>query len=264
MRLSVFGGASYAVGSGAVNGNCVAPAARGDGLALRSARLAPDQRVHDRETREAIEVPIRRPQFADTVLPTQGHNAGVMDPRAGNSSANEQRPQCRPVVGQLGQKHKGRRLEPSIHLIEGARQRRGRRVDTGTGDDGEKFVNARPGNRLGRLALREFRNSLRGCVVKRRVLAMSVNENVGVDGDQAPRPSKARSRSLSHEAPWTSSCNPLPLKLARRSLNGAPGLVSATMRRSPRSISARSVTPSRSASSRASRRSDPRFQRSSS
>ena len=51
-----------------------------------------------------------------------------------------------------------------------------------------------------------------------------------------------------------SACNPLPLKLARRSLNGAPGLVSVTTRRSPRSTSARSVTPSRSATLRASRR----------
>ncbi len=50
--------------------------------------------------------------------------------------------------------------------VQGAREGRGRRVDAGMGDDGEKLVNARPGNRPGRGSLREFGDSLRRRVVK--------------------------------------------------------------------------------------------------
>src|SRR5262249_39660792 len=52
---------------------------------------------------------------------------------------------------------------------------------------------------------------------------------------------RARSRSLLQDAPRMSGCNPLPLKLARRSLNGALGLASITTRRSPRSTRTRIV-----------------------
>ena len=41
----------------------------GSSAAGASASLAPDQRVHDRKAREAIEIPIRRPQRPYAMLP---------------------------------------------------------------------------------------------------------------------------------------------------------------------------------------------------
>jgi len=61
---------------------------------------------------------------------------------------------------------------------------------------------------------------------------------------------------VSHGAPSSSVCQPFPLKLARRSLNGALCSVSAMTRCSPRSTRVRSVTRYRAASRRASRNSE--------
>ena len=80
-------------------------------------------------------------------------------------------------------------FDPGVDLVEGALKGRRRRIDTRMRDDGEKLVHARPGNRPWRRSLREFRNSLRCDVVKRRVLSMGVDKNARGDGDQPLRPS---------------------------------------------------------------------------
>ncbi len=99
---------------------------------------ASDQRVYNGKASEAIEVAVRRPEFAYAVLPAQGRDARVMDLSSGNSSPCENRSQRRPVVCRLGQKHERWRFEPGVHLVESARQGCRRGVDAGMGDDGEK------------------------------------------------------------------------------------------------------------------------------
>lgn len=155
----------------------------------RAASPVSDQRVYDHKAREAIEVAIDRPHLPHAVLAAQGRDARVMDLRSGDSSPCENCSQRRPVVRRLGQEHQGWRPEPGVHLVESARQGRRRGVDAGMGDDGEKLVNTWPGDRPGRGPFCKFRNSLRGRIVKRRILAVSVDQDVGVDGDQPPRPS---------------------------------------------------------------------------
>lgn len=68
-------------------------------------------------------------------------------------------------------------------------------------DDRQKFVHAGPGYCPAFRALGDVRYAPEGSAMKQRILAMGVNENVGVDGDQLPRPLYATSRSASHEAP---------------------------------------------------------------
>ena len=121
--------------------------------------------------------------------------------------------------------------------------------------DGEKLMQAGPRNCPACRPVCEFCDAPKGCFVERRILAMRVDEDVGVDGDHAPRSSYAASRSLSHDAPRNSACSPFPLKLARRSLKGARSFESATTRCSPRSNNVLRVTPSRAARLRTSRNS---------
>ena len=49
-----------------------------------------------------------------------------------------------------------------------------------------------------------------GLLVKRGVFAVSVNENVGVDGDHPPWPSYANDRIVSQLPALTPGCKPLP------------------------------------------------------
>jgi hypothetical protein len=96
----------------------------------------PDQRVYDRKVCDAIEVSVRRPQLADAVLPAQSRDAGVVDLSSRNSAACDDSSQRQPVICRFGQEHEGWRLEPCVHLVESARQRRWRCVDAGMRDNG--------------------------------------------------------------------------------------------------------------------------------
>ena len=80
------------------------------------------------------------------MLPAKGRDARIMDLSPDNPSLREQRSQLGPMVCRLGQERERRRLEPGVDLIERAREGRRRRIDAGMGDDGEKLMNAWPGN----------------------------------------------------------------------------------------------------------------------
>ena len=113
-------------------------------------------------------------QSSPPMLLTRVRDARIGNLSPGNSSGDDQRPQRRPVGFPLSQEHERGRLEPSVRPVERPAQARWRRVDAGMGDSSEKLVSAWPGDRPRHRSLREFRNSLRSSIVKRRVLAMSV------------------------------------------------------------------------------------------
>lgn len=145
-----------------------------------------DQWVRHRKTGEAAEVAVGRPKLAHAVLAAQRRDPRIMDQRSGNPTGGEQRTQNRPMRPRLGQERQSRRFEPSIDLFEGSRQRRRRRIDPRMRHNGEEFVQARPGNGPDRRPFRQFRYASAGDLVERRLLAMRVDEDVGIEGDHAP------------------------------------------------------------------------------
>lgn len=105
------------------------------------------------------------------MLPTQRRDPRVMDFRTGNVAGGEQCTQGRPVRRRFGQ------------------ERRGRRVDVRVRHDGKELMQAFPRDGPGRRPFRQLGHPPEGGFMERRFLAVRVDENVGIDGDQLPRPS---------------------------------------------------------------------------
>ena len=89
----------------------------------------------------------------------------------------------------LSEKNDRGRFQPCVDLLDCGGQRGRRIVDARVGDDREKFMQAGPGNRPGRTSFGQLRDATRGTRVERRIAPVRVNENVGVERDQEPRPS---------------------------------------------------------------------------
>lgn len=89
----------------------------------------------------------------------------------------------------LGKNHEGGGLQPSIDLIERRGQWRRRIIDAVMRDDSEKLVQARPRDRPSRRTRREVGDASFCNSVELRVLTAGMNEEVGIDRDQEPRPS---------------------------------------------------------------------------
>ena len=118
----------------------------------------------------------------------RGRQCGVVNPWAGDAAALQHQLQVRPVPAHLGDKDKRRRFKPGRDLGDGARQWRRWREDARVSHDGQELVHARPRNgprppSLGQLPQACFR--LR---VPRGVLAVRVDQNIGIDSRHAPRP----------------------------------------------------------------------------
>ena len=129
--------------------------------------------------------------------------------RCGRRAGSRRAP---PSSRRLRSKLEVRRLEPGGNLIQGDVERRRRIIDARVGDDGDELVQARPGDRPARRALRQSGDAGVGAVVPEGIGAVRVDEQIGVDRDHA-RVSYASSRIRSHEASRNSGRRPLPLKV---------------------------------------------------
>ena len=78
-------------------------------------------------------------------------------------------------------------FEPCVELVEGPGQWRGRRVNPRMRHNCQEFVQAWPGDRPRCCSFRKLGKARVGDGVKRRILTMGVNQNIGIDGNQAPR-----------------------------------------------------------------------------
>jgi hypothetical protein len=144
---------------------------------------------------------------------------------------------------------------PGSNLIESDGDRRRRIVDSRMRYDSKEFVQAGPWNRPRGTAFRQLGHAARRRLMKWCILAVRVNQYIGIEGDHPPRPSYARSRILSQSASHNSEANPWPLNVTLRNRNERAAFRSAMILRRPCSTSARRVVRSRAAIFRASCRS---------
>jgi hypothetical protein len=122
------------------------------------------------------------------MLNAEGCDPRIMNPPASNLTGFKQLTQRRPMLVRFGQQHERRRFEPRVNLVARGWERRRRIINSWMRHDREKFVHAWPGDRPSGAAFREAGKMPRRDGVKRRVLAVCINEDIGVDGDQG-RPS---------------------------------------------------------------------------
>lgn len=148
-----------------------------------------EQRIDDGDPGEAAKVTVCRPQLVDAMLPAQRCHPGIVDAGTDHLAGREEGAQGRPVARRFAEERDGRRLQPRVDLIERTVERSWRHVDAGVGDDGEKLMQARPWDRPGLRAFGERGQPLQGGAMKGRVLTMGIDENVGIDCNQLPRPS---------------------------------------------------------------------------
>jgi len=214
--------------------------------------LLPDKWVSDGQAGEPAEVTICRPQLAYAVEAAQGGHSGIVNLGAGNASVSHDRDQLGPVTLRLRQQCQGRRLQPCLDLFYRGSQRRWRGIDSRMRHNGKELVKARPGNGPGCALFSQPRDPRGSGVMPGGILAVGIDEEIGIDSDHPPRPSYAMSRRRSHGAPATSGWRPFPLKVAFRSRKPAELRRSVRTRRNPSTIKTRSVVRCLEASFRAS------------
>jgi len=212
----------------------------------------PDKRISDNQAGEPAEVTICRPQLAYAVEATQGGYSSIMNLGASNASVSHDRNQLGPVTLLLRQQCQGRRLQPCFDLFYRGSQRRWRGIDSWMRHNGKELVKARPGNGPGRAIFSQSCDVCGSGVMPGGILAVGIDEEIGIDGDHPPRPSYTMSRRRSHGAPATSGWRPFPLKLAFLRRKPAELRRTVRTRRNPSTIRTRSVVRCLEASFRAS------------
>ena len=148
-----------------------------------------DQRVECSRAGETAEVPVRCPQLPHSMQAAEGCDPGVMYGGTRDTAGLECGGQFRPITGRLSLQHQARSLHPSLDLSLGNLQRAGGIVYARVRYDGQELMQARPRNGPRGAAIGEFGKASAGCLMPGRVLAMSVNQDVGIHRDHAPRPS---------------------------------------------------------------------------
>lgn len=123
------------------------------------------------------------------MLRAESGDASIVDAGSGHCSARDERAQLVPVLVRFRKQYECRRFQPCIDLPKRCLEWRRRIVDARVGNDGEKLVQAWPRDRPSCAAFGKVGDAFCRSGVKRRVLAMRVNEDVGIDCDQEPRPS---------------------------------------------------------------------------
>jgi hypothetical protein len=153
------------------------------------ARLLFYQWVYGSELRKTAEIAVGSPQLAYAVLYAQCSNPCVMDLWSGNARRPKKTAQLAPVRIRLGKERESGRFQPCFDLIDSLACGRGWGEDARMRSNCVELVQAWPWDAPWASAFGECPDSGGGFVVKGSVLAMSVKENIRVDGDQSPRPS---------------------------------------------------------------------------
>ena len=188
-----------------VVGAQLAEAAEGDGLeapvpgALEGAAKAPrfrdrrqaasiDQRVTGGEAGKTAEVPVCGPELRYSVGTAKRSNPRIVHRRAADPSGQKLRLQFGPVRTGFREQAYRRGSEPGLDLVQCLRHCGRRVVNRRMGGNADELVHARPWQPPGRTPFRKPPDAGPGRLVPVRIGAVGVDQNVGIDRDQLPRP----------------------------------------------------------------------------
>jgi hypothetical protein len=139
--------------------------------------------------RKAAEVTIRRQELLDAVTDAEGRDPGIMNGSTSNSRLLNQRLERFEETFAFSQQDKRGRLKPVSYLKDSILDRSRGTVNPGVGHDCKKFIQTGPGYCPQRGSFSKLRHSAIGLAVPRRIRPVSVDKNVGVDGNQdLPQP----------------------------------------------------------------------------
>lgn len=113
----------------------------------------------------------------------EGCDAGIVNLWAGQFCATREPCELEKMSFCLREENEGLALEPVFEKGKSGIDGTGRAVDAGVGRDADELVDAGPGNRPGGVAVAEMVERGEGWVMKRGVLPMGVDEDVGIQGD---------------------------------------------------------------------------------
>ena len=146
------------------------------------------QRIARLELRKRGEIPIRRPEFAHAVVQAQSGDAGVVNARAGESGSQCQVAKFFEIPGAFRKDVQTAACHPRLHGRKGFREGRGWPENSIMGNDTDEFMDARPRDRPWRGLMPQGINQFLCLCVKFAVLAVRINQQVGINRDHAPRP----------------------------------------------------------------------------
>lgn len=137
---------------------------------------------------EAVEVTIQGEQLPRAVLPADGDDLGIEDQVAACLGVPESRGEELEEPLTRREDAAGGTLDETIERREGPIDRARRIEEPRMGDDHYELDGAEDGESPGLRPLGKLPEPRPGCHVKVQLFTVSVDEDVGVDGDQ-PRPS---------------------------------------------------------------------------
>ena len=119
----------------------------------------------------------------------KGRDASVVHSRSVDFGLGDQAREDVPISFGFREGHYTGRFEPRADLLQRFRGCRGRGEDPFVRNDGEEFMQTGPRQCPGGGAFGQVTHACGGGLVPLAVTTVSVNEDVGVDRDQPPRPS---------------------------------------------------------------------------
>ena len=109
----------------------------------------------------------------------EGHDAGIVDLRAGNTTRLQQLADFFPIAFHFGKQHQPWSFHPGRDLPKRMFERGGRVIDPWMRHDGEKLVQARPRDGPRRPPLRQFRHACESRI--QRILSGGASGKVALD-----------------------------------------------------------------------------------
>lgn len=146
-----------------------------------------DQRVKHFELRKGRKIAVGRPELAHTVVKAERGDARVVDLRPSHLSHCGERAELLKVPGTFCEQLKPRAGEERVHKRQGLGQGGRWLIDARMRCYGQKLVNAGPGKRPRCGLAPQGINGGFGCRMKRAVLAVRIDQQVGIEGNHAPR-----------------------------------------------------------------------------
>ncbi len=143
----------------------------------------PVERVLGSKLRKPAEVPVCREYSLDAVPDAERGNPSIMDSPAPDAGFSEKHLKSLEIPIAFVKQRYTRRFQPVTNLDYGIGRRRGWVVDPRMGDDCVEFVDTRPRQRPQRLSFRQFSQYGVCLLMPGRVGPMSVNKNVGINGN---------------------------------------------------------------------------------